>query len=130
MSRLEILFSILLTLGFGCICEKLQCNWGRQYLCGDTCIWYDLHSFCLCGNETLTPEMVYYDHYTCCNQGACHEDWSGNVSCNGMVQHFELPCHGSCKQSPGFGLSTFSCKDQTQCVEELKLCRGVPNCRE
>ena len=118
------IFLFLLTLNS--LCQLIECDWAFQWLCGDKCIHEDY--VCICGNKNFTQNDV--DDYNCCNQGTCSQERDGNVRCPGSRQDWKEPCNGTCKQHALWGHSTILCADQTQCVESVYLCRGVPMCRE
>ena len=127
MHLVHIWIFLFLTLASNGLCQLIECNWAFQWLCGDKCIHED--SVCICGNENFTYNEV--NDYNCCNQGPCSNQTDGNVKCpSGLKQNWEDPCNGTCKQHAQWGHTTTLCADQTQCVESVYLCRGVPKCRE
>lgn len=117
---------LLLSLGANILCERINCNWEYEYLCGNQCLGED--NLCMCGNDPMTLADAYV--YNCCNQGTCSKDMDGNVKCHGSKQHWRVPCNEICKQTAYWGLSTMACEDKEQCVKSITLCRGVPICHE
>ena len=129
MVEMKILIVISLILVSNCICQRFECDWSHEYLCGDKCIEVQRNS-CTCGHETVSYLDLYYNDSTCCNEGTCIiNHLSGDVICNGAIQNSAVPCNGSCKQSAS-GWTSVPCKDGKQCVWEVTLCRGDPNCNE
>ena len=128
MLRIKILVIFILSLISNCICQRIECDWSSQYICGDKCLF--LQSSCICGNETITALDAFSENLICCNEGTCLDGLSGDVKCNGVVQKCTAPCNGTCKQTPSMGLTTISCKDNEQCVIAVDLCRGVASCNE
>ena len=128
MREIEICFCIciLLTLASNSLCQRIDCHWADQYLCGDKCLGED--NLCVCGNETITLEDAF--GYICCNQGTCFKEMDGNVKCHGLKQDWRLPCNKTCKQDAYFGYSTMLCNDQKQCVKPIALCQGTLICNE
>ena len=127
MHLVHVWIFLFLTLASNSLCQRIECGWEMNWLCGDKCISED--NLCICGNETFTYNAT--DDYNCCNQGTCFKEMDGNVNCQiGSKQSWKLPCNGTCKQHAQWGHITTLCADQTQCVESVYLCRGVPKCRE
>ena len=123
MHILEIWIFLFLTLASNSLCQRIECDWAAEWLCGDKCIGQ--HNSCLCGNDTITSA-----DYNCCHQGTCFKEMDGNVTCHGLKQSWRFPCNGICSQVAGWGYTTISCADQTQCVKSVSLCKGSPICRE
>ena len=126
MHTVKIWIFLLLTFASNSLCERIECHWGAEYLCGDKCLGTD--NLCLCGNETITYTDALY--YNCCNDETCFKEFDGNVRCHGLKQDWRLTCNGSCRQYANYGLTTIACSDLQQCVKAITLCRGVPICRE
>ena len=125
MHVVKIWIFLFLTLASNSLCERIECHWEAEYLCGDKCLGID--NLCLCGNETIT----YADYnYICCNEKACFKELDGNVRCDGLKQGWWVPCNGLCKQFAYSGYTTIACADLKQCVQAEVLCRGVPFCHE
>ena len=126
MHVVEIWICLFLSLASNSLCQRIECDWAVEWLCGDQCLG-DNH-LCLCGNETINlPDAT---EYSCCNQGTCSKEINGNVKCNGLRQNWREPCNGECKQGAEWGHTTISCQDKKQCVNVVTLCRGVPICQE
>ena len=107
--------------------QRIECNWGSEFLCGDKCLFYD--RFCFCGNETITYADAFL--YNCCNHDTCAKDYfDGNVRCDGVVQDWKKLCNGTCSQHGYNGFNTIPCENQQRCNREIQLCRGVPMCSE
>ena len=126
MHVVEIWIFVFLTLASNSLCQRIECNWAAQWLCGDQCLGQ--YNSCLCGNETITYNDAY--DYNCCNQGTCSKEVDGNVKCQGLRQDWRVPCNGECKQYAVLGYTTIACNDQQQCVKSISLCQGVPVCHE
>ena len=126
MHVLEIWIFLFLTLASNSICQRIECEWAAEWLCGDKCLGQ--YNSCFCGNDTITFAESY--NYNCCNQGTCFKEMDGNVKCHGLKQNWRVPCNGKCSQVAEWGATTISCADQTQCVKSVSLCWGVPICRE
>ena len=126
MREVYIWIFLFLSLASNNLCQRIDCNWGAEWLCGDRCL--NEGNSCMCGNQTIT--FADATNYNCCNEGTCFKEMNGNVKCHGLKQDWRLPCHGICKQSAIYGLTTLACADQNQCVKAIALCRGVPICRE
>ena len=111
-------------------CHRIDCDWGREYLCGDQCL--SDSKTCYCGNDTLS----YRDSlkYNCCHQpNSCHvsnKTKLGDIECQGEKKWWQELCDGTCLQSARYGDNTLSCKDQSQCYLEIFACRGMPQCAE
>ena len=126
MMKAEIWTCLFLTLPLSNLCQKIECDWGIEYLCGDQCL--GLKSICRCDNETILFDDAY--DYNCCNQDPCKKDPEGNVLCNGFKSNWRLPCNGTCKQLSRVGWTSIPCQDGSRCVNVLTLCQGVPVCHE
>ena len=111
--------------------ENIECNWSREYLCGDQCLDAS-HGIgtrlCNCGNEAMTYADTEY-HY-CCNYTPCEKDIPGNVYCNGTKEEVGVPCNGVCKQAPRFGHPFQLCDNQEECYFRIDSCLGKPLCSE
>ena len=126
MPAVKILICLILALPSNSLCQRIECDWAIEWLCGDKCVGE--YNSCLCGNDTITlAESV---NYNCCNQGPCFKEMDGNVKCHGLKHNWRVPCNGICKQDAEWGYTTISCADQTQCVKSVSLCRGIPVCQE
>ena len=125
MPAIKIWICLILALPSNSLCQRIECDWVTEWLCGDKCIGE--HNICLCGNATLAYPPV---NYNCCNQETCFKEINGNVKCQGLIQNWGIPCNGICKQHAEWGYTTISCADQTQCVRSISLCKGVPICKE
>ena len=126
MHTVKIWIFLLLTFASNSLCERIECHWGAEYLCGDKCL--DYNNLCLCGIETITFADTY--DYNCCNEKACFKELDGNVKCYGLKQDWRMPCNGSCRQFANVGLTTIACADLKRCVKATTLCKGVPVCHE
>ena len=126
MHLVEIWICLILLLASNSLCQRIECDWTIEWLCGDKCLGVD--NSCMCGNETLSIADTF--NYNCCNEGTCFKNIFGNVNCQGFKQNWRVPCNGICKQYAEFGYTTISCADQTQCVTSTSLCTGVPMCKE
>ena len=126
MHVLEIWIVLFLTLVSNSLCQRIECDWTAEWLCGDKCIGE--HNSCLCGHDTITSDDAHI--FNCCNQETCLKGMDGNVKCRGLKQTWEFPCNGICIQGAEWGYTTILCADQTQCVKSITLCNGVPLCRE
>ena len=126
MPAVKILICLIFVLPSNSLCQRIECDWTIEWLCGDKCLGE--YNSCLCGNDTIT--LADSANYNCCNQGTCSEERDGNVKCPGKRQDWKVPCNGTCKQHAQWGHTTTLCANQTQCVESVYLCRGVPMCRE
>ena len=126
MHVLEIWIFVFLTLASNSLCQRIECNWAVEWLCGDQCL--GTYNSCLCGNVTIV--LTDAPNYNCCNQGTCSKEMDGNVKCHGLKQEWRIPCNGSCKQYANYGLTTIACADLKRCVKVITLCRGVPICHE
>ena len=119
---------LFISLASNSLCQRIECDWLTEWLCGDQCLGEAEDHLCLCGNDTLTSaDSVTHN---CCNQETCFKEIDGNVKCQGFKQNWRVPCNGKCKQLASAGLTTTSCVDQKQCVKSIQLCRGVPVCHE
>ena len=127
MPLVKIWIFLCLTLVPNSLCQRSECDWASEWLCGDKCLGQPDH-FCLCGNDTIT--FAESNSYNCCNQETCFKEMNGNVMCSGLKQNWRVPCNGICKQDAYSGFTTTSCRDQKQCVKSINLCRGVPVCQE
>ena len=130
-SKISLIISLSLTLASISLGdERIECRWSAEYLCGDKCT--KIANICQCGNDTISFNDAH--DVSCCNQRECVKDDVvdiGNVHCpDGVIQRWQEPCNGNCKQYAAYGHSTISCEDQKQCVKELILCRGIPLCNE
>ena len=127
MHVVEIWIFLFLSLASIMLCQKIDCHWGAEYICGDKCLGE--YNSCYCGNETFTsPEA---NDYICCNQKACFKEMDGNVRCHdGLKQSWRFPCNGKCRQLSMWGFTTIPCEDHLQCVNSITLCKGVPVCHE
>ena len=126
MHILEIWICVFLTLASNSLCQRIECDWAVEWLCGDQCL--SEYKSCLCGNDTIT--LADATKYICCNQGTCTKEMDGNVKCHGLRQNWREPCNKECKQYAQEGYTTLSCQDKKQCVKSVSLCRGVPACQE
>ena len=69
-----------------------ECNWGSQYLCGDTCL--GLPQTCFCGNEVLKFSDTW--NQSCCNTGHCSNvNAALGAQCQGQNQYRFDSCHES-----------------------------------
>ena len=108
-------------------CQRIECNWGAEYLCGDKCVLTE--NLCYCGRDIISFEDLTV--HVCCNNGTCFKDMTdGSVRCNGFRQTWRDTCNGECKQTGEYGFTTIPCDDGEQCVEEIVLCKGIPLCSE
>ena len=57
MHVLEIWIVLFLTLVSNSLCQRIECDWAAEWLCGDKCIGE--HNSCLCGNDTITSDDAY-----------------------------------------------------------------------
>ena len=126
MSEVKIWTCLFLSLVANIFGQRIECDWGYEYLCGDQCVGLD--NSCMCGNETITLDDTL--EWNCCNHGTSFKDGDGNVMCHGLKQGWRVPCNEICKQDAYWGDTTLSCQDKTQCVKAITLCRGVPICDE
>ena len=126
MPAVKILICLILALPSNSLCQRIECDWAIEWLCGDKCVRE--YNSCLCGNDTIT--LADSANYNCCNQGTCLKERDGNVKCHGLKHNWRVPCNGLCKQHAEWGFTTISCADQTQCVKSVSLCRGIPVCQE
>ena len=127
MHILEIWICVFLSLASNSLCQRIECDWAADWLCGDQCLGQD--KLCMCGNETITLATDAIN-YNCCYQGTCLKETNGTVKCHGLKQEWRAPCNGICKQESFTGYSTISCNDQEQCVKPITMCLGVPICYE
>ena len=128
MNGVEILIFLFLTLTANSLCQRIECHWEDEYLCGDQCLGLGNAAICICGNETMLFDDAM--DYICCNEGSCTKDMDGNIKCHGWKQDWRIPCNGICKQESYMGETTIPCTDQKQCVKPTTMCLGVPVCHE
>ena len=108
-------------------CKHIECDWARQYICGDQCIGN--HNTCHCGWDTL-PSNKTLDYY-CCNQNPCIQQSNGDVECQGgQLQEWWQLCYGYCKQNSRYGYNMIPCEDKSECYKGIYSCRGNPLCQE
>ena len=105
-----------------------DCNWGSQYLCGDTCL--GLPQSCFCGNEVLKFSDTW--NQSCCNIGQCSNiNAALGAQCQGQIQYRFDSCHESCHQEARFGLITVPCaQGQPECYLQIYGCRGQAQCQD
>ena len=109
------------------MCQRIECDWKYEDICGDKCIPYERK--CSCGNESLTHSET--GDFLCCIQGSCFRDFTGNVECQDGKKHdWRTPCNEKCMQIAKNGHTTISCSNQSQCVKAVDLCQGIPRCNE
>ena len=132
MYNLYILILHLLPLLFDLVSsieEQVQCNWDKQYICGDKCT--DIGKICLCGEIPLPFQFA--PSFICCNKIPCLEI-QGNVFCAaGQVQSWSEICHGKisgCNQVAQSGYNTLPCDDDKNCYISIWACRGKAQCSE
>ena len=108
-------------------CQRIECNWGAEFVCGDKCVLKE--NPCFCGKDIILYEDTTL--HICCNTGTCFKDMlDGNVQCDGFRKRWGDPCNGVCKQTADYGFTTVPCENGEQCVEEVALCKGSPLCTE
>ena len=108
-------------------CERIECNFGTEFLCGDKCV--PVKDPCFCGGDIILYEDTLVN--VCCNNGTCFKDMgNGSVHCNGVKQTWRDPCNGVCKQYAKYGWTTLPCENGEQCVKVTTICKGVPICNE
>ena len=121
------IFLVLLTSLTFVVCLRIECDWAREFLCGDKCL--SNQNTCHCGNDTLAYN--YANQYYCCQEpNTSCETKNGNVTCQGEPQKWGEPCYGSCKQTARYGFTTLPCADQKECYLGVGACRGTPQCTE
>ena len=127
IAKMKICF-VLLTLLTFVACQRIECQWHWQYLCGDLCL-SNLKT-CHCGSDTFTFKDSS-DYYCCHQPNTCQEDWwTGKFQCQGQKKWWNESCDGSCGQNAQRGYTMLPCKDQSQCYIGIFACRGKPQCKE
>ena len=108
-------------------CQRIDCDWSYEFLCGDKCV--SQTNQCFCGGDIISYDDTL--EYVCCNNGTCVKDMiDGSVHCNGVKLTWRDPCNGLCKQEAFYGTATVSCENGRQCVREVSICKGSPRCSE
>ena len=122
------IFLMLTLLFMSSQCQRIECDWSYEFICGDKCVLQE--NSCFCGRDIILYKDTAF--HVCCNTDACFKDMiDGSVHCNnGVKQTWRQPCNGVCKQAANYGLTTVPCENGKQCVEEAALCRGSPLCTE
>ena len=123
------IFQVILLLLHLSNCEKINCNWQSEYLCGDKCL--KTNADCICGNETFAYWDTYY--FNCCNNDGptCFKHYNGDVSCrNGAKVSWREKCGGTCIETSDEGIPTLPCDDQIECYSTTYACNGAPLCKE
>ena len=130
MQIVEIWMFLFLSFASIMLCQKIDCHWGTEYLCGDKCLTMgEYNAACYCGNDTIT--IIDAENYNCCHEKTCFKDIDGNVRCHdGLKQNWRVPCNGKCRQTGIHGYTTIPCEDHLQCVKAITLCKGVQVCYE
>ena len=123
---MKIVFVLLTSLTF-VVCSRIECDWTRQFLCGDKCL--GTSKYCTCGKDYFGYEDGLRD--ICCQEpNTSCEIRNGNVTCQGKPQLWNEPCHGSCRQDAKYGYTMLPCDDKNQCYVGIYACRGTPKCTE
>ena len=129
IAKMKICFALLTLLTF-VACQRIECDFNRQFLCGDQCLSNGLP--CHCGNDTLTLKDSW--NYYCCHQpNTCHvsnKTYWGDIQCQGQKKWWNKLCDGSCRQNAKYGYTMLPCKDQSVCYMGISACRGKPKCKE
>ena len=129
IAKMKICFALLTLLTF-VACQRIDCQWSRQFLCGDQCLANNLP--CHCGNDTLTFKDSW-NNYCCHQPNTCHvsnKTEEGDIQCQGVIKRWNQLCDGSCRQNAQRGYTMLPCKDQSQCYLGIRACRGKPQCKE
>ena len=121
------IFLVLLTSLTFVVCLRIECDWAREFLCGDKCLRNN--KICYCGNDTL-PFNQAWDNYCCQEPNTSCETRNEDVLCQGQKLRWNKPCYGICTQDAQNGDTLLPCDDKKQCYQGSSACRGKPLCAE
>ena len=129
-------FTNILLLFFGIkLCIGVQCEWGKEYLCGDLCLPVTNH-FCICGEYGF--DYALSGRSACCHHWPCERAEQNGYNyaiCDGKVQHWSEVCVKNndtmtCLQNSKWGFTRSLCKDRQQCYTDHQSCNGNLQCSE
>ena len=121
------IFLVLLTSLTFVVCLRIECDWAREFLCGDKCL--SNQNTCHCGNDSLRLSQGW-DNYCCQEPNTFCETRNRDIQCQGQKLLKNQTCHGSCKHIAVHGFTMLPCADQKECYEGIFACNGKPQCTE